>query len=279
MEVCYLHGMTSTYLWNPAARRWQTGNSIKSDDRGLSYGDGLFETLRLKPDGTCPLWHWHRQRLVQGLVALDFPINALALIDEAIEQAPRQGTAAKLVITRGTGPRGYLPPAEPQLTVIWQLFTAPDWAHNRCPEGFDCQFSDIRLSQQPLLAGIKHLNRLEQVLCRQRMPESHQEAIMLDQEDWVIEGCMSNIFLLEGQKIITPDLTRCGVNGVIRRWLINQTSVTEASVSAERLLKSDAVLMTNSLNGVIHVRSVGSRRYDHNPEIRELQRSLQELFV
>jgi len=279
MEVCYLHGMTNTYLWNPAARQWQTGNLINSEDRGLAYGDGLFETLRLKDDGSCPLWFWHRQRLLQGLIALDFPINTLALIDEAIEKAPRHATAAKLIISRGTGPRGYQPPPEPQLTVIWQLITAPDWAYNRHPEGFTCQFSDVRLGQQPLLAGIKHLNRLEQVLCRQRMPADHQEAIMLDHDDWVIEGCMSNLFVVEGHNILTPDLSRCGVNGVIRRWLMNQTSIAEASISAEQLLKSDAVFMSNSLNGVIQVRSIGARRYDQQPEIRELQRSLQELFA
>ncbi|WP_430462488.1 aminodeoxychorismate lyase [Thalassolituus sp. LLYu03] len=269
--------MSNTLIWRDG--RWQADACWPANDRGLQYGDGLFETLRMAADGSLPLWPLHRARLLKGLVALDFPVNTLALIEAAIAQAPRTGSAVKLVVTRGAGPRGYLAPVEPEIELQWQVFNAPDWALQRKPEGFHCEFSEVRLAPQPLLAGFKHLNRLEQVLIRNRMPGGSDEAIVLDADDWVIEGAMSNLFVCEQGQWLTPDLSRCGVDGVIRRWLMGQLSVQETAISPDRLLAADAILLTNSLNGLQAVRSIGAKRYDSPKEIVVLQQELQELFA
>lgn len=268
---------SSVYLWQGG--QWVDNAHWPLNDRALHYGDGLFETLRLAPDGSLPLWSLHRKRLLKGLLALDFPVDALAQVEAAVAQAPRAGTAAKLLVSRGAGPRGYLPPAEPQLQLQWQAFAAPAWACERFSDGFDCEFSDVRLAPQPLLAGCKHLNRLEQVLIRKRMPSHTQESVVLDSDEWVIEGCMSNLFLLEGSQWVTPDLSRCGVDGVIRQWLLRQRQVRTERVDVNRLLAADAVLMTNTLNGVQRVRSIGAKRYDSHKDILTLQQQLQELFA
>lgn len=269
--------MTDTLIWRNGA--WQANAAWPLNDRGLHYGDGLFETLRLAGDGRIPLWALHRARLLQGLVALDFPVDTLAQIEAALAQAPRNSSAAKLLITRGAGPRGYLAPAQPGIELQWQVFNAPDWAVQRKPDGFHCEFSEVHLAPQPLLAGFKHLNRLEQVLIRNRMPAAGDEAIVLDADDWVIEGAMSNLFLREQGKWLTPDLSRCGVDGVIRRWLMPKLNARAEAISPDRLLAADAILLTNSLNGIQTVRSIGSKRYDSPSEITPLQQELQELFA
>ena len=269
--------MSNALIWRDGV--WQADAVWPANDRGLHYGDGLFETLRLAADGRIPLWSLHRARLLQGLVALDFPVDTLALIESAVEQAPRNGTAAKLLVTRGAGPRGYLAPAEPVIELQWQVFIAPEWAMQRKPEGFHCEFSEVRLAPQPLLAGFKHLNRLEQVLIRNRMPAGSDEAIVLDADDWVIEGAMSNLFMRENGRWFTPDLSRCGVDGVIRRWLMPKLNARAEAISPDRLLAADAILLTNSLNGIQTVRSIGSKRYDSTLEISPLQQELQELFA
>ena len=265
-------------VWS--AQGWQPATGWPPQDRALHYGDGLFETIRFATDGRIPLLAFHRQRLLQGLVALDFPVATAALLEEALSALPPAGqTAGKLLLSRGPGPRGYLPPSEPQIQLLFQPFAAPKWASERMTGGMVCEFSEITLAPQPLLSGFKHLNRLEQVLARQRFPAHCHEVIMTDTDDWVIEGCMSNLFLLERGQWLTPDLSRCGVNGVVRRWLQAGTDIAEARITPERLLQADAVFLSNTLNGVIAVQSIGTRKYHQHPDIVRFQQQFQEQFA
>ncbi|MDK2778876.1 MAG: aminodeoxychorismate lyase [Pseudomonadota bacterium] len=271
--------MADTALLYTPANGWQPAAGWPATDRALNYGDGLFETFRFSPAGEIPLWRHHRQRLRHGLVALDFPLQTAALIEEAISALRPQTSAGKLLVSRGSGPRGYLPPADAEVQILFQPFTAPSWAAERLPQGMVCEFSDVQLAVQPLLAGFKHLNRLEQVLARSRFPAHCHEVIMTDMNDWVIEGCMSNLLLLEGEQWLTPDLSRCGVNGVVRRWLQETLDISEAAVERDRLLKADALLLCNTLNGISAVQSVASRKYHLHPSIAELQQQFQEQFA
>lgn len=265
--------------------QWQT--HWPSTDRGLQYGDGLFETIRFAPDGHIPLWKYHRQRLLQGLCALNFPIDSLKQIEQALAQRPDAASdsplqAGKLIVTRGCGPRGYAPPATPELLIQWQPFVPQDWACHRLPQGLTAGFSDIALAIQPALAGFKHLNRLEQVLARQRFESDWQEAVMLDTAGQVIEGCMSNLFLLEQGRLITPDLSGSGVNGVVRRWLLSQYNVTVTTIDRVRLLAADAVFFCNSLQGIISAAQINGQSFEHSSaqqQIAALQQDLENLYA
>ncbi len=244
---------------------WQPANDWPVADRALQYGDGLFETLRLTSQGEVPLWAQHRQRLLHGLVALDFPIDSWATVERAWKALPhgsRQTGAGKLLVSRGSGPRGYAPPVEPQLNLLWQAFQPADWAHQRHPHGVRADFSDVLLSRQPLLAGFKHLNRLEQVLARGRFPADCQEVVMCDTDGQVIEGCMSNLFILQNGRWRTPALTHSGVNGVVRRWLLEQMQADEVLLTPQDLLQADVLFFCNTLNGIMPVHTLASRRYD-----------------
>ena len=254
-----------------------------SSDRALHYGDGLFETIRFAPDGSIPLWPYHKQRLLQGLCALNFPIDSFQRIEQALAQRPQNSLlAGKLLISRGAGPRGYMPPAEPDLLLQWQSFSPPDWGCRRLPQGMVVGISDIRLAIQPALAGFKHLNRLEQVLARQRFEPDWQEVVMLDAQERVIEGCMSNLFLLEGGRLVTADLSASGVNGVVRRWLLAHQDVIISAFERERLLAADAVFFCNTLQGIVRVSNIGGRHYEHpaaQAQIAALQKDLENLYA
>ncbi len=281
--------VSTAYVWTNG--QWQgviQGQGQKQDswpfnDRALHYGDGLFETIRFAPDGSIPLWPYHKQRLLQGLCALNFPTDSLQRIEQALAQRPQSPLlAGKLLISRGAGPRGYAPPAEPELLLQLQEFTPPDWGHLRLPQGMVAGFSDIRLAIQPALAGFKHLNRLEQVLARQRFEPDWLEAVMLDTQGQVIEGCMSNLFLLENDQLVTPDLSGSGVNGVVRRWLSAHQNVIITPFRRERLLAADAVFFCNTLQGIVTASRIGGRQYEHpaaQDQIATLQKDLENLYA
>ncbi|MCD8521483.1 MAG: aminodeoxychorismate lyase [Saccharospirillaceae bacterium] len=261
--------------------QWQSHWPL--NDRALHYGDGLFETIRFASDGSIPLWPYHKQRLLQGLCALNFPIDSFQRIEEALAQRPESPLqGGKLLISRGTGPRGYAPPAEPDLVLQWQSFAPPAWWYQRLPQGLTVGISDIALAIQPALAGFKHLNRLEQVLARQRFEPHWQEAVMLDTQGRVIEGCMSNLFLLENNRLVTADLSGCGVNGVVRRWLLEQQNVIITPFEPERLLAADAVFFCNSLQGIALACDITGQRYGHpaaQQQIAALQQDLENLYA
>lgn len=274
----------SAYLWKAAESVWQPQIGWPANDRALNYGDGLFETMRFNARGELPLAKWHWQRLGEGLAALNFPKDSLAVIAQAFALLPMnlRLSAGKLLVSRGVGERGYLPPQQPQVQLLWQPVTAPTWAIMRFPHGFCTQFAQYRLACMPRLAGIKHLNRLEQVLIRQEFPADCQEMVVMDAQDFVIEGCMSNIFSVKDGQLYTPPIDNCGVNGVVRRWLCAQQQVTQQRMTAEDLLQSEALFMTNTLNGLIPLAQLGTRRFESNlagwQYVKQLQQALEAEF-
>lgn len=270
------------WLWN--GQQWLAEFAWPAADRALHYGDGLFETLRFDHQGKSPLWGYHAERLQQGLLALGFPSTSFNLIENAIETLPlklRQ-SGGKLLISRGVGERGYALAENPQIQLLWHDFTAPDWAINRFPQGFTADFSTVKLAPQPLLAGVKHLNRLEQILIRSRFAEDCQEMVVCDNVGNVVEGCMSNIFILKDSKLYTPKIETCGVNGVIRRWLLKNETVNVVRLLPEDLLTAEALFFCNSLNGIVPVSHLAGRQYSSKYQgwqaILNLQKKLETLF-
>lgn len=235
------------------------------DDRGLHYGDGLFETLAIL-DGHAPLWSRHMARLHRGCRALGIVTpDTDALHDEVFHLcAGRPRAVLKLLITRGSGRRGYRPP-EP--AVPTRILMLGDWpAHPPAwhDEGVDVRTCDMRLSRNPVLAGHKHLNRLEQVLARAEWGDEFQEGLMLDIDGWVVEGTMSNLFVVKDGTLLTPPIEQCGVAGIMRGLVMETAQAIgipceERNLRREDLDRTEGMFLSNTLIGLWPLRSLDGR--------------------
>lgn len=238
-------------------------------DRGLQYGDGLFETIAVRASGPC-LWAEHRDRLTLGAARLGIPLpDPELLLRECL--ALTQGAASgvvKLILTRGSGGRGYRPPAVPSPTRILALYPTPDYPPDWAEAGVRVRWCDLALGENPRLAGIKHLNRLEQVLARAEWDdEAIAEGLLCDTRGRVIAGTMSNVFVYAGGRLLTPCLDRCGVAGTVRALVLRLAPtcgvpVAEADLMRADLEAADGVFMTNAVLGVVPVRRLDRVEYD-----------------
>lgn len=250
---------------------------ISAGDRGLAYGDGLFETLRVA-GGRATLLDRHLERLRRGLSVLRIEVSVALLRDELEAAAGELGEGLlKLIVTRGEAGRGYAMPAIARPTRILQFAPLPQYPDAHARAGISLFPCATRLAHQPLLAGIKHLNRLEQVLARSEwQDDSHAEGLVCDMDGQPVEGTMSNLLLrLEG-RWVTPDLSRCGVRGVMRDHLMEQLQaagepVVERSITMDELLASEEVVCCNSVFGVWPVIRLGDREWVVGPHSRRLQ--------
>ena len=238
---------------------------INFQDRAFHYGDGVFETLRIHL-GEIPTWPFHLERLLSAQKKLKLPLENFfsdwkRFVDTHLHSI--KSGCAKLIISRGVGPRGYRPPDSATINWWVQISDLPEsiLCNERKmneQEGKQLTLCSHRLSRQPAFAGLKHLNRLDQVIARSEWGDLSEfdEGIMFNLDGHVIEGTMSNIFWLEGQQIYTPNLSFEGVDGCVRRWIIkhklashNPVKILEA-VSLNRILSADAVFISNSLSGI-----------------------------
>ncbi len=227
-------------------------NQIPVTDRGLHYGDGLFETIVVKA-GKLLCWDTHLARLLAACQQLNLHFdNVQLLTDEATNMAQdMESGVIKVILTRGSGGRGYAPPVESTITRIVCRYPASHFPVHIVDAGIAVRICATRYGHQPALAGMKHLNRLEQVMARAEWTDEHiAEGIVLDIDDNVIEGTMSNVFLVINGELITPDLTQCGINGVVRQKLLENAEVTIRQVSLQELLSAEEVFLCNSVIGL-----------------------------
>ncbi len=247
--------------------------AIDPRDRGLAYGDGLFETMRVHR-GRIPWLMRHRERLLRGARHLHMPLPPLDRVAEVIGELCAGGDAdgvAKLIVTRGRGDRGYAPPSE----------AVPGWIVSRHPlpapplRGLRLHLCRTALSKQAELAGLKHCNRLEQVLARAEA-EAHQcdEGLMRDGDGRVVSATSANFLLLRHGQWFTPGVERCGVAGVLRGWLLEQGLVLEADISLDEVRNADALALCNAVRGILPVESLGERQWAPHPALAELQGKL-----
>lgn len=265
---------------------WVNGISdgrVHPADRGLAYGDGLFETLRIA-QGRAVLGDEHFARLATGAAALGLAIELPVLRDRFLAflaECPPE-CVAKIIVTRGAGGRGYLPDPGAVPTVIYSSFPLPDVpaAHAEC--GIAAAQCELRLAEQPALAGHKHLNRLEQVLLRRELDVlGADEALVLDAEGWVVEGVASNVFLVRGGQLCTPRVEVAGVRGVMRAAILHAAAaeghkVEQGLFTPDDFLSADEVFFCNSVNGVWPVRTLAGREWTPGPVTRRWQAFWQE---
>ncbi|MFA5684783.1 MAG: aminodeoxychorismate lyase [Lysobacteraceae bacterium] len=254
-------------------------DSLPLDDRGLAYGDGLFETMLIHRRQAV-WWPPHLARLAEGAQRL-----GIAMPDAAVWAADRdalldtlaadEGAVLKLVLTRGGGARGYAPAPDAPARRLVSLHPAPVVPAAWRTEGitlFECR---TRLARQPLLAGIKHLNRLEQVLARAewRNP-AIAEGLLRDTDGRVIAATAANLFLHRDGRWLTPALRDCGVAGICRAFLLAASDAQEGDISQEMLHGADEVFVCNSVRGILPVTRLGERRWPVGPATRALSRQL-----
>lgn len=258
--------------------------TISALDRGLVYGDGVFRTMQAC-DGLPVNWPLHYQKLVADCAAIGIvcPSAELLMLDlqhlfktpehsEHRIHAEQKTEVVKIIITRGESARGYAPPAVTVPTRVVIKSAMPQYAASNYEQGVNLHVCETRLGTQPKLAGIKHLNRLENVLARMEWrEESLFDGLLLDQQGNVIECTMSNIFARFGDLLVTPNLSQCGVAGITRQrilWLENALGLTEQvnsmqvkALTLAQLLQADEVVICNSLYGVFQVNTINNKSW------------------
>ena len=255
----------------------QPADSVPLKDRGLAYGDGLFETVAVKA-GQPVLLERHLQRLSEGCRRLALVADPALVRNEVLAYATALGDGVlKLILTRGDSLRGYgINPGAPVRRLL-QGSAPAAYPQAHGIDGIRLFPCATRLSEQPLLAGLKHLNRLEQVIARAEwQDDEHAEGLMLDISGRVIEGVFSNLFLVHNGMLLTADLKRCGVAGVMRAEILAQahalgTPVVVADISLEQLQRADEVFVCNSVYGIWPVRGCAAMSWPVGPLTRKLQ--------
>jgi 4-amino-4-deoxychorismate lyase len=252
-------------------------------DRGLLYGDGLFETIAVRRQAPCR-WSAHLARLNRGADRLRIPrVDPTLLRSEA--QALLAGAddgVFRLTLTRGQGGRGYRPAANPSPTRILALYPSPPIQYEPATHGVELRFCRARLGDNPSLAGIKHLNRLEQVLARAEWDDPGIiDGLMTDSLGYVICGTMTNLFLVQGDGLTTPRLARCGVAGTVRELVAERAlalgiPLVERDIRPEELYRARGLFVTNALLGLLPVARLGTWRYDPGAAPTELVEQVQQ---
>jgi 4-amino-4-deoxychorismate lyase len=255
-------------------------------DRGLHYGDGLFETIACRNAQACFL-ELHLQRLAEGCARLsiryeDFP-RLTAKLRELAACQPR--SIIKLILTRGSATaRGYGAQGDERAHTVLLQYRWPPEDPASWEQGVRVRTAAGRFGENPLLAGLKHLNRLEQVLIRAEWtdPLIH-EALVFSSSGWLVSGTMSNVFLVTDGRLMTPAITHAGIRGVMRRVVISAAQrggveVLEAALDAAALRAAQEIFLTNARIGIWPVRALDGRDLAVGPRTRQLQQWLAPLL-
>lgn len=250
-------------------------------DRGLAYGDGLFETMAANA-GAIRWLDYHLERLADGCRRLAMPApDSAAIRRELAEHCPRAGRAvAKLIVTRGPGGRGYGPPEPSEPTRILAISAWPSYPAANYSTGIGVQVCALRLGENRELAGLKHLCRLEQVLAQLELRGTQaDQGLLLDQHDRVVGGTTSNVFAVRDGGLLTPALDRCGIRGVMRRVVLETAAelglaAAEEDMTLADLQSADELFMTNALFGIWPVARLDARVFRPGPTTRTLMHRL-----
>lgn len=246
-------------------------------DRGLHYGDGLFETLAVREQ--LP-YHWerHMARLGRGCSRLGLPLPDFEVLREEARKlcAGAERAVLKIIWTRGPGGRGYAPHGADTPTRIVARYPAPEHPQRHRDEGIRARWCRHRLGLNPALAGIKHLNRLDQVLARGEWQQPEiAEGLVCDIAGHVVGATMSNVFLVRDDVLSTPDLSNCGIAGIARERILELAHAHDieclvTSITPQTLLDADEVFVCNSVNGIWPVRALEQQRWSPGDMTRYL---------
>ena len=245
---------------------------VSIDDRGFQYGDGLFETIAIR-NGAPRLWQFHIDRLTKGCELLGIKTPAEAELSEGVTHALRQSgvpaayAVVKIIVSPGAGLRGYGRAFADSPAVFFRAFPAAPLPLKSYKDGIDTVICRTRLASDSATAGLKTLNRMEQVLARSEFIETDVfEGLTMDADEHIICGTMSNVFFVTDKSISTPPLNRCGVEGVMRRHVIETLkeqgfNITIQPYPVSELERTDEVFLSNSQFGLVPVKSCANTRW------------------
>jgi 4-amino-4-deoxychorismate lyase len=258
---------------------------VAIDDRAFQYGDGLFETIAIR-NGEARLWGYHMDRLASGCERLQITMPDVQILQNWLDGAVRDSDeasaccVAKLIISSGVSERGYGRPQPVNAETFISIFAPMPVAAEDYREGIETILCRTKLALCSATAGLKTLNRLEQVLARSECAaDGAFEGLTSDADDRLICGTMSNVFIVSNASIITPSLDRCGVAGVMRRHTIetlekNGFAVEIRDVSEAELFCSDEVFLSNSQFGILPVRRCDEKVWPSHPVTRDVMAML-----
>jgi len=265
-------------------------DKISIDDRGLQYADGLFETIAIR-NGRPRLWELHSDRMQTGCRRLGIQVpdkvNILRSLVGVIEAEDLNENDAllKIIITRGQGNRGYAPPRDANATILFGVYQRSIYTADLYEKGVSVRFCQARMASQPQTAGMKLLCRLDQVRARSEWHDPEiAEGLMLDQDGTVVSGTMSNLFIVDGDELVTPEITHCGVSGVMRQHILalavaHDLTVRVSRLSPDDVKNADEVFLCNSQFGIWPVSFCGNTRKDDWPLTRKMTSLLRESGV
>lgn len=259
---------------------------IETSDRGFQYGDGLFETIEVR-DGQAVFLERHLARLNSGCRRLHIPCPDAELLRLEAKKLCRRWqdprAVLKIIVTRGSGGRGYRQPDVIQPTRVLSLHPYPDYPETYSKQGVVARFCATRLGLNPALAGIKHLNRLEQVMARSEWSDpAIQEGLMLDANDHVIEGTMTNLFYIKNNCLYTAELVQSGVSGIMRGIIMKLSAdhglpVIEHRFSKDELLSADEAFVCNSIIGIWPIKQIETTHFSVGSVTQRIQSWLDRL--
>jgi 4-amino-4-deoxychorismate lyase len=260
----------------------QAVSSIDVHDRGLQYGDGVFETIAVH-HGKPLLWERHMARLCLGAdrLGINAPADALLRSEASALCAGASRGVLKIVVTRGSSGRGYAAHGVSNPTRVLSLSAWPDYPHEFARNGVSICICDTVLARNPALARIKHLNRLEQVLARAEWRTEYADGVMCDDQGNVVECTMSNIFLVSKGELRTPEIFACGVEGVMRAVVLDAAKqlnirLQVGRITIDDLRNAEEIFLTNSLIGVWPVRQLQDNDYVIGPVTRKIQQGIRD---
>lgn len=256
-------------------------NQVDPADRGLAYGDGLFETMAAQ-EGRIRWLDLHFDRLEAGCRQLQIPPPERRVVaDEIASHCTRVGRATvKLIVTRGPGVRGYAPPPVSSPTRILCIGAWREFPSGHYERGIRVRVCRLRLAANPALAGLKHLNRLEQVLAHLELRDRDAEqGLLLDTSEHVVGGTSSNVFAVHNGQLLTPAIERAGIKGVMRRVVLAAAAelgvrAIERDVTLTEIANADELFMTNALFGIWPVAAFEQRTLARGPVTLRLMRHL-----
>lgn len=260
-------------------------DSVSALDRGLNYGDGVFETIRVV-NHQLTLWTYHRARLIKSAQRLKISID-IELIETELKQAcdAQKNSVIKLIVTRGVGGRGYMPARDMQSSRIISIYELPNYPSSFIESGVELYVCNMRVGSNSLLAGLKHLNRLEQVMASLEMLDSTcAEGLLLDERGRVIEGIRTNFFIIINNILITPDLSRSGIDGVMRQFILEELAPQHkikneiAIIDMDMISEAQEVFVCNSVNGIWPINKINDMSFAVGNITRLLQASIKDVL-
>lgn len=251
-------------------------DAVPSSDRGLAYGDGVFETL-LVADGAAIWWDAHLARLRRGCDALGIvaPAPELLAHEAALLMSGSTRAVLKLLVTRGGGTRGYACAAGIEPLRVLSLHEAAPVDAVAVRDGIQVRWCELTLALQPRLAGFKHLNRLEQVLARREWTDpAIAEGLLCDARGHATCATAANLFVVRGERVLTPRLDQCGIEGICRAWLMQATQVEVVQIDRPAVEQADELFLASSLRGILPIARLDGRHWTPGPMTRRLQDAL-----